>query len=84
MLNRGDDETSRQARQAYTAPVRQILTPQAEVFFAGKTDYARLCFLDRTIARAVAKSTNSGEGDCRNWDAIRAWAQSLLPILIHA
>ncbi len=80
-LNTGDDTTSRQAREAYTAPVRQILTPQAEVFFNGEMNYAKLNLLDRTLAKAVAKSTNSAEGDYRDWEAIRNWAQTILPIL---
>lgn len=78
ILNTGDDETSRQARQAYTAPVRQILPACGEVFFAGKMDYARLSFFDRLIARAVEKSTNLKEGDFRDWDKIRGWAQTIL------
>lgn len=80
-LNTGDDATSRQAREAYTTAVRQIVTPRAEVFFSGAMDYAKLNFLDRTLAKAVAKSTNSSEGDYRNWDAIRGWAESLAPML---
>ncbi|MBI5034006.1 MAG: flavodoxin domain-containing protein [Chloroflexi bacterium] len=80
-LNTSDDVTSRQAREAYTAPVRQIVTPKTEVFFNGTMDYAKLNFLDRTLAKAVEKSTNTKEGDFRNWDAIRAWAESLAPML---
>jgi menaquinone-dependent protoporphyrinogen oxidase len=80
MLNRGEDEVSRQARQAYTAVVRQILTPVDEAFFSGKMDYNRLSFLDRTIAKAVEKQTNSRPGDFRDWERIRAWAQALLSV----
>lgn len=81
MLNRGADEASRQARQAYTAAVRQILTPVDEVFFLGKMDYNRLSFLDRTIAKAVEKQTNSRAGDFRDWEKTRSWAQGLYPML---
>jgi len=59
MLNTADDDTSRTARAAYTAPARQLLTPAAEAFFAGKMDYARLSFLDRVIAKAVEGSTGA-------------------------
>lgn len=75
MLNRDDSETSRQARQAYTASVRQILKPVDEIFFEGSMDYAKLKFLDRTIAKAVEKQTNAREGDFRDWNKIRGWAQ---------
>jgi menaquinone-dependent protoporphyrinogen oxidase len=84
MLNRGEDEASRRARLAYTAPVRQILTPIDEVFFSGKMDYSRLSFLDRTIAKAVEKQTDSRSGDFRDWEKIRAWAQALYPMLAPA
>jgi menaquinone-dependent protoporphyrinogen oxidase len=80
MLNRGEDEDSRQARQAYTAVVRQVLTPVDEAFFSGKMDYSRLSFLDRTIAKAVERQTNSHPGDFREWEKIRVWAQALIPI----
>lgn len=84
MLNRGEDEASRQARQAYTATVRQILAPVDEAFFSGKMDYSRLSFLDRTIAKAVEKQTDSRAGDFRDWGKIRAWAQGLYPMLESA
>jgi menaquinone-dependent protoporphyrinogen oxidase len=77
MLNLGDSEASRQARLKYTAPVRALVTPKAEVFFAGKMDYAKLSFFDRMIALLVAKLTGSKEGDYRDWAAIRSWAVSL-------
>jgi menaquinone-dependent protoporphyrinogen oxidase len=84
MLNRDDSEKSREAREAYTHAVRQMVIPNVEAFFDGKMDYARISFLDRTIARAVAKSTNSQEGDYRDWDKIRDWAEELQTNLIPA
>ncbi len=80
LLNCDDSDKSRAAREAYTAPVRQILTPKAEVFFAGKMDFSKLSFLDRTIAQAVGGT----ERDLRNWDTIRGWAQGLQTILSPA
>jgi menaquinone-dependent protoporphyrinogen oxidase len=56
-------------------PVRALLEPVSSGMFAGKIDYGKLSFLDRTIARAVG----SVEGDWRDWDAIRAWAAQALP-----
>ena len=77
-LNTGDDEASRAARQAYTAPVRRLVTPQAEAFFTGKMDYSKLSFIDRTIARAVERSTHAKPGDRRDWAVIRNWARGIL------
>jgi menaquinone-dependent protoporphyrinogen oxidase len=59
----------------YLDPVRAIFEPAGIGMFAGKMDYSKLSFLDRTIAKAVG----SVEGDWRNWDAIRAWAVQALP-----
>jgi menaquinone-dependent protoporphyrinogen oxidase len=80
MLNYKDDETSRAARQAYTAPVRELLPNAGEVFFRGKLDYQTLSFFDRMVARAVA-DPNNPPGDFRNWNEIRNWSQSAAVLL---
>jgi menaquinone-dependent protoporphyrinogen IX oxidase len=80
MLNAGDDETSRAARQAYTAPVRELLPSVDEVFFKGKLDYKTLSFLDRLIAKAVETPDNP-PGDFRDWNQIRDWSQSIFQTL---
>jgi len=76
MLNAGDDETSRTARQAYTASVRELLPSVDEVFFKGKLDPKTLSFFDRLIAKAVETPDNP-PGDFRDWDKIRNWAQAV-------
>ncbi len=73
-----DTPEMRKTVGAFLDPVRKILEPKSIGLFAGKMDYSKLSFLDRTIAQMI-KST---EGDWRNWEAIRGWAQSLPPILI--
>ncbi len=73
MLNAGDDEASRTARESYTAPVRALLPDVPEAFFTGVMDFSRLSFLDRFIARMV----KAVESDQRDWDAIRRWAGEL-------
>jgi len=78
ILNTGDDEASRAARLAYTAPVRQLLSPVEDVFFAGKIDYSTLSFLDRLMAKAVEQQTGTPPGDYRDWNAMRAWANGTL------
>ena len=80
LLNCDDDAKSRAAREAYTAPVRQILQPKNEIFFAGKMDFSKLSFFDGAIAKMVGGS----ERDLRNWDAIRGWAQGLPALLGYA
>ncbi len=77
MLNTGDDETSRQARQAYITPIHELIEPQGEAFFSGVMNYAKLSLLDRLIAKAVEKNADIGPGDYRDWDTIREWAQTI-------
>ena len=67
MLNYKDDETSRAARQAYTAPVRELLPSVDEVFFKGKLDPKTLSFFDRLISKAIETPDNP-PGDFRDWD----------------
>jgi menaquinone-dependent protoporphyrinogen oxidase len=76
MLNAGNDETSRTARLAYTAPARELLPAVDEVFFKGKLDYKTLSFFDRLIAKAVETPDNP-PGDFRDWNQIRSWAENL-------
>jgi menaquinone-dependent protoporphyrinogen oxidase len=74
---REDTLEMRDKVRAFLDPLRQILEPESIGLFAGKMDYSKLSWLDRTVAKAV----KSVEGDWRNWDAIRAWAKELCPTL---
>lgn len=73
MLNAGDDEASRTARQAYLNAVRPLLNGAETIYFEGRMDFSRLSFLDRTIARMV----KSVEADHRDWIGIRQWANAI-------
>lgn len=75
---RDDTPEVRQKVSAYLDPVRQILEQKSIGLFAGKMDYGMLSLLDRFIVTNVAKVP---EGDWRNWNKIRAWAEELYPIL---
>lgn len=74
-MNVGDDDRCLKGRQAYLNPVRSLVTPAAEAYFAGvgldpKTVPAFL----RGLLRGAF---NFCEGDCRDWRKIRAWPQAL-------
>lgn len=73
MLNVDDSTESQAARAQYVAPVRQLVTPSAEAFFAGKIELARMSSFDRLISNAM----KAKDKDLRDWAKIRAWAQSL-------
>lgn len=68
-----DTQATRGEASAWLDPVRQIVGPVSEGLFAGKIDYGKLSFLDRSILQMLG----APEGDWRDWDAIRAWAGEL-------
>lgn len=74
MLNTGEDEESRAAREAYTASVRALLPNAENVYFEGTMDFSRLSLLDRFISKMV----KAEEADRRDWEKIRAWANTIL------
>jgi len=73
ILNTGEEESSRAARQAYLNAVRPLLNPVAEMFFSGKIDLETLSFVDRLMVKMV----KSPIGDFRDWERIRAWSASI-------
>jgi len=75
IMNLGEDGTSRKNRLAYLNEIRSLVTPADEAFFAGKGVDAK----DTSpILRWVLRTFNiMPEGDCRDWAAIRAWAQAV-------
>jgi menaquinone-dependent protoporphyrinogen oxidase len=70
MTLRTDTPEKRQKAVGYLEPVRAILQPQAEAFFAGKYDSSRVSFVERLMCQGIGMP----EGDFRNWDAIGNWA----------
>lgn len=66
-------------------PVRGLVRPVSEGQFAGALDIARIpSFGDRLKFRLSVIAGVWKEGDHRDWDAIRAWAESLYPLLTSA
>jgi menaquinone-dependent protoporphyrinogen oxidase len=83
--NLGNDETSRQNRLAYLNEVRRLISPVAdsrkvniEGYFAGRFDRrGAALLLPGWLARFVPTL------DFRNWNAIRAWTESISPLLLQ-
>ncbi len=83
--NLGNDETSRQKRLAYLNEVRPLISPVAdgrkatiEGYFAGRFDRrGAALLLPGWLARFVPPL------DFRNWNAIRAWTESISPLLLQ-
>jgi menaquinone-dependent protoporphyrinogen oxidase len=63
-------------------PVRALVRPVSEGLFAGVLDIAKIPSMsDRLKFRLSVLLGAWKEGDHRDWKAIRAWAESLVPIL---
>ncbi len=67
-----DTPANRAKAAGFVEPVRAVLSPAAEGYFAGRVDPERLSFIERMML----KSRSVPEGDFMDWDQIRDWAQS--------
>ena len=74
-MNCGSDAKDTKKRLAYLDPVRAIVKPAEEGYFAGK---GPLSEDTSAFARWMFKLFGGDvEGDGRDWDAIRAWARDV-------
>jgi menaquinone-dependent protoporphyrinogen oxidase len=65
-------------------PVRALVRPVNEGLFAGGLDISRIpSFSDRLKFRLSVMFGVWKEGDHRDWNAIRAWTESLHPLLLE-
>ena len=65
-------------------PVRALVKPASESLFAGGLDISKISsFSDRLKFRLSVLLGVWPEGDHRDWNAIRAWAESLRPLLLQ-
>jgi menaquinone-dependent protoporphyrinogen oxidase len=68
----------------WLAPVRAFVHPVSEGHFAGGLDISKIPSLsDRLKFRLSVVFGAWKEGDHRDWNSIRAWAQSLRPLLVE-
>ena len=66
----------------FLAPVRALVKPISEGLFAGALDISKVpTFRDRLMFRLSVLFGVWKEGDHRDWNAIRSWAETLRPLL---
>ncbi len=69
----------------WVSPVRRLVQPVSEGLFAGTLDIRKIPSLgDRLKFRLSVASGVWSEGDHRDWDAIRQWANDLQPYLMQS
>jgi len=67
----------------FMQPVRMLAPPVSEGLFAGVLDISKVpSFRDRLMFRLSVFFGVWSEGDHRDWDAIRAWAEGIRPLLL--
>lgn len=75
-----ETEQNRRKARSFLDPLREA-TPQVQPvdigLFAGVLDYSKLNLMYRTVMKSKMKKRGVPEGDFRDWDAIRAWAEGL-------
>ena len=81
-LSMKDAAQYRQGVGEWMQPVRNLVRPVSEGLFAGGLDFSKLPLNPRTLLmRAPVLLGIWKEGDHRDWEAIRAWAEGLRPLL---
>jgi menaquinone-dependent protoporphyrinogen oxidase len=74
----------RQAVSEWIQPVRMQVSPLSEGLFAGMLDFRKLPLtFDTLLLRVVVALGIFPKGDKRDWNAIRAWAEDIRPLLLQ-
>ena len=66
--------------EASMGQVRMLVNPVDIGIFPGRLESSRLSVADRAITKLIRAKT----GDFRDWEAVRAWAQTLRPKIAQA
>ena len=68
----------------WLAPVRALAPPVSEGLFAGALDSPKIPLTFNTLLMRAAVALHIlPQGDCRDWNAINAWAESIRPALLQ-
>ena len=68
----------------FLAPVRALVKPVSEGHFAGALDISKVPSLSNRLKFRLSVLFGVwSEGDHRDWNAIRAWAESARPLLLQ-
>ena len=83
-LSMANADQHREGLKDWMRPVRALVQPVSEGYFAGALDFSKLPFSFNVLAmRLVVLFGLWKEGDHRDWAAIRTWAEGLAPKLIN-
>ncbi|MEW6400416.1 MAG: flavodoxin domain-containing protein [Chloroflexota bacterium] len=81
-LAMSNSEQYRQAVSGWIEPVRREIRPVSEGLFAGTLDFRKLPLTPDTLKlRLVVTLGIFPKDDRRDWNAIRSWAEDIVPLL---
>ncbi len=70
--------------EGFLQPVRELVKPVSEGYFAGILDIGKVPSLGDRLKFRISVATGVwSEGDHRDWDAIRSWTESTRPLLLQ-
>jgi menaquinone-dependent protoporphyrinogen oxidase len=81
-----DNEETRKKARIYMNPVLNTVPdvrPMDMGLFAGALDYSKLNTMYRMVMKSKMKKQGVPEGDFRDWDMIRSWAEGLYAPLLE-
>lgn len=82
-LAMSNSEQYRSVVAKWLEPVRALVTPQSESFFPGMLDFKKLPItLDTLLLRISVALGIFPRDDRRDWNAVRAWAENIRPMLL--
>ncbi|PKN87224.1 MAG: flavodoxin [Chloroflexi bacterium HGW-Chloroflexi-8] len=74
----------RDGLKEWMSPVRAMVRPVSEGYFAGTLEFSKIPFSFNTLAMRIPVLMGIWkEGDHRDWNAIRNWAEGLRPLLLR-
>lgn len=74
--------TYRDGVKNWMEPVRALVRPMKEGYFAGVLDFSKIPLSVKKVMMQVAVNTGAlPSGDHRDWTAVRAWAEELKPLI---
>jgi menaquinone-dependent protoporphyrinogen oxidase len=74
--------TYRDGVKNWMEPVRALVRPMKEGYFAGVLDFSKIPLSVKKVMMQVAVNTGAlPSGDHRDWAAVRAWAEELKALL---
>jgi len=83
-LSMDNAEQHREGIKKLMAPVRSLVRPVSEGYFAGTLEFRKMPLTPNTLLMRLPVLFGLWRvGDHRDWNAIRAWAEQIRPLMLN-